>query len=126
MIVEVGNKKYFMEPRLVRTLTRIKKKVHTQDTDMVMVIDGAEGSGKSVFGMQIGKFLYPELSLNNIHMNAESFRQGINKSNKFECHIFDEAYTGLSSRQSLSSINKILVSKMMEMRQKNLFIMMSG
>src|SRR3989304_1484455 len=33
---------------------------------------------------------------------------------------YDEAYRGLSSRAAMSQINKLIVSVMMEMRQKNL------
>jgi len=44
------------------------------------------------------------------------------KAQKGQCVIFDEAFVGLSSRGSLSEINKMLVSLMMQMRQKNLFV----
>jgi len=46
------------------------------------------------------------------------------KTKKGQCIIFDEAFTGLSSRGALSGINKALVGLMMQMRQKNLFVIM--
>ena len=44
------------------------------------------------------------------------------KRKKGQCIIYDEAFTGYSSRSSLSPINRVLVSLAMQIRQKNLFI----
>jgi hypothetical protein len=122
MIVNVGDKEYYMKPNLVSALNKIKKKVLGKDADYVIVVDGFEGSGKSVFAMQIGKYLDNSLGIDDICMNPEEFKRRIETAPKNKCIIFDEAFHGLSSRQSLSTINKLLVSKMMMMRQKNLFV----
>jgi hypothetical protein len=81
-------------------------------------------SGKSTLGFQIGKYVDPTLNLSRVVFDGESFRQAIFKAKKGQCVIYDEAFTGLSSRSSLSSINTALVSLMMQMRQKNLFIIL--
>jgi ABC-type dipeptide/oligopeptide/nickel transport system ATPase component len=123
MIVRPTEKtQFFMERNLAVALNSIKRNVYGKDSDYVMIVDGNEGAGKSVFAMQIGKFLDPSLSVKDIHMNPEAFKKGIETAQKHKCVIYDEAYTGLSSRGSLSSVNRILVSKMMQMRQKNLFV----
>lgn len=122
MIVNCGDKQFYMKENLVIALNKIKKKVLGRDADFVICVDGSEGSGKSVFSAQIGKMLDNSLSLDDICMTAEEFKKRIETAQKNKCVIFDEAYHGLSSRQSLSQINKLLVSKMMECRQKNLFI----
>ncbi len=79
-------------------------------------------SGKSTLAFQIGKYVDPTLNLDRIVFDAESFRQAIFKATKGQCVIFDEAFTGFSSRASLSAINRALVNLMMQMRQKNLFV----
>lgn len=81
-------------------------------------------SGKSTIALQIGKYVDPTLDLNRIVFDAESFRQAIFKAKKGQCVVFDEAFTGLSSRAALSGVNKTLVSLMMQMRQKNLMVIM--
>ncbi len=96
--------------------------VQRKDSDGVYIVDGTEGSGKSVFGMQLGKKFDPNLSLDRICFTPEEFTKAIIKAKKHQCIIFDEAFTGLSSRGSLTEVNRLLVALMMEMRQKNLYV----
>jgi len=113
---------YHINPKLVSSLDKIKESLTHRDQDYVMIVDGTEGSGKSVFAMQTGKYIDPTLDLNNICMDAEEFKKAIKNAKQFQCVIFDEAFTGLSSKGALSQINRMLVSLMMQMRQKNLFV----
>jgi len=114
---------YSMSIRLRRNLDKIViPALMRKDKDYVMAIDGAEGSGKSTLAFQIGKYVDPSLNLNRIVFTADEFREAIFKAKKGQCIIYDEAFTGFSSRASLSSINRVLVSLMMQMRQKNLFV----
>lgn len=78
--------------------------------------------GKSTLAFQLGRYADPTLDLSRVVFSAEKFRQAIFKAKKGQCVIYDEAFTGLSSRSSLSGINRALVSLMMQMRQKNLFV----
>lgn len=79
-------------------------------------------SGKSVFAFQLAKVLDKNFNLENIVYNHNDFVKAVIKAKKHSCIVFDEAFNGLSSRGSLTEVNQILVSLMMEMRQKNLFI----
>ena len=115
---------YSMSIRLKRNLDeKVIPDLHKKDKDCFLVIDGAEGAGKSVLAFQIGKYVDPSLNLSRIVFSAEMFREAILKAKKGQCVIFDEAFTGLSSRSSLSMVNKVLISLTMQMRQKNLFIL---
>jgi hypothetical protein len=96
--------------------------VRKKDNDGVYVVDGPEGSGKSVFGMQLAKKFDPNFSLERVCFTPTEFTRAIIRAKKGQCVVFDEAFTGLSSRGSLTEVNKLLVSLMMEMRQKNLFV----
>ena len=93
-----------------------------KDKDAVICIDGNEGSGKTTIALQIGKLVDPSLDLNRVVFDSDSFRDAIFKAKKGQCIIYDEAFTGLSSRSSLSGVNRVLISLMMQMRQKNLFV----
>ena len=118
------NIKYYLDERLQDRLDKIKKDLKKNDKDCFIAVDGNEGSGKSTLALQIGKYVDPTLDLSRIVFTAEGFREAILKAKKGQCVIFDEAFTGLSSRASLSGVNRTLVSLMMQIRQKNLFVIM--
>jgi biotin operon repressor len=115
---------FYMEDRLKYNLEeKVIKQIQKKDKDVVLCIDGREGTGKSTLAIQIGKFVDPSLDLSRIVFSPEDFREAVLRSKKGQCIIYDEAFTGFSSRSSLSPINRVLVSLSMQMRQKNLFIL---
>lgn len=114
---------YGMERKLKDKLDKkIIPSLQKKDKDFVIALDGAEGSGKSTFAFQIAKYVDNSMDLSRVTFSPEMFREAIYKAKKGQCVIYDEAFTGLSSRASLSGVNKVLVSLMMQMRQKNLFV----
>lgn len=115
--------KYSMSIRLKRNLDeKIIPDLQKKDKDAFLVIDGGEGKGKSTLGFQIGKYVDNSLDLSRVCFTAEDFREAVLKAKKGQCIVYDEAFTGLSSRSSLSMINKVLISLSMQMRQKNLLV----
>ena len=114
--------RYHLNSRLQNNLDKLNERRMKGDRDYVWVIDGAEGSGKSVLAMQLAKYLNPEFSLKDVCFSPEEFRKVIQNAKKGDVVIFDEAFIGLSSRSALSTLNKMLVSLMMQMRQRNLFV----
>lgn len=114
---------YYIEDRLKRNLIKIKESLNQKDKDCVLVIDGREGSGKSTLAIQIGKFVDNSLDLSRVVFSPEDFREAILRAKKGQCIIYDEAFTGYSSRSSLSPVNRVLVSLAMQMRQKNLLVL---
>jgi hypothetical protein len=55
-------------------------------------------------------------------MTADEWKEAINVAQKGQCVIYDEAVTGMAAGDSITRIGKILKSMMMQMRQKNLFV----
>ena len=98
------------------------KKVIQQDWDMVFVVDGAEGSGKSVLAMQCAYYCDPTLTLDRVVFTPFEFSKAIMNAKPYEAVVYDEAYTGLSSRATMSMINRTLIKMLAEIRQKNLFV----
>jgi len=105
-------------------LDKVKKFVTQKDRDFVMVIDGEEGSGKSVLAMQIAKYLDPKFSIDNVCFNSDTFIDRLKKANKFSCIVLDEAFSSANSRASLTEVNRSLVGVSTEMRQQNLFVIL--
>lgn len=117
-----GVKKPYVSEILKSLLDKVKYRVTTKDLDWVCVVDGREGSGKSIFAQQVGKYLDPTLDITRITFNAEDFVQAIKSAPKFSCVILDEAYASINARASLTETNRALIAMATEMRQKNLFV----
>ena len=79
-------------------------------------------SGKSTFAQQIGMYVDPTLCLDRVCMTADEFKNAIRIADKGQCVIYDEAVTGMSAGESITRIGRLLKSLMMQMRQKNLFV----
>lgn len=119
-----GEKKtLYMDTQLHRQLTKnVQRSVQKKDMDYLTVIDGLEGAGKSVLGMQVAKILDPNFTVDNIAFTPIQFVKKVISAKKFSCIVFDEAFTGLSSKSSMSNANKLIVETLMESRQRNLFL----
>lgn len=98
------------------------KRVIKNDWDMIFAVDGYEGTGKSVFTMQCAYYCDPTLNIDRIVFTPKDFQKAVLSANKYESVVYDEAYTGLSSRAAMTMVNRILVKMLAEIRQKNLFI----
>lgn len=97
--------------------------VINKDWDCVCLVDGEEGSGKSVMAQQLGHMLSVDgVELDNIVFTPRQFKKGILNSERFSTIIWDEARGGLNSRRSMSSVNNTIVDMLAEIRQKNLFV----
>lgn len=118
-----GTKKsgFYLDGMLHENLKTSKEAIKA-DWDMLFVVDGLEGGGKSVLTQQMAFFCDPSMNLNRVVFNADDFRRIILASDKYQAVIFDEGYAGLSSRGAMSAVNKVLTAMLTEIRQKNLFI----
>jgi hypothetical protein len=114
---------YFLEPWIRRKFDeKILPDIQKKDKDCIIAFDGKEGSGKTTLALQWCKYADPSFNLSRICFTPEEFREVVFKAKKNEAIMFDEAFTGFSSRASLSGVNRTLISLMMQVRQKNLFI----
>ncbi len=115
---------FFMDNVARNNLDEVRYRVLEKDFDFVTVVDGREGSGKSVLAMQYGAYLDPNFSLDNIVFTAEDFIKKIKdpKIKKGACILLDEGFNAINSRASMSEINRSMGAIATEMRQKNLFI----
>ena len=113
---------YHISPNLIPYLDAVKKNNTKRDEDYVVLIDGYEGTGKSTLAQHIGRYLDNSLNLTKVCMTADDFKHQIINAKRFDCIIYDEAVMGLSSSDSITRIGRLLKSMMMQMRQKNLYV----
>ena len=112
---------YYMDGYLQENMDTAKK-VIKEDWDMMFVYDGAEGAGKSTKAIQDAYYCDPTLTVDRITFTPFAFRDAILAATQYQAVVYDEAYSGLSSRGAMSLVNKSLVSMLTEIRQKNLFV----
>jgi ABC-type dipeptide/oligopeptide/nickel transport system ATPase subunit len=100
-----------------------RRGVH-HDRDHVACVVGDPGSGKSVFAHQMAKFFDPGFDETQIYFRGEDLIRKLvdPQTPKYTAYVYDEAREGLSARNSMSRINKIITDCLAEIRQKNLFI----
>ncbi len=116
---EIG---YYVDKNVQVMLNKAKAHVLDKDWDRLYIIDGSEGAGKSLLGLQLANFLDPTFSLDQVVFSGTDFAKTISKSEKGQCIVFDEAFNGLSSSGAMSKMNRFIVRQLQECRQKNLFI----
>lgn len=119
-VYEGKDYEYYMDGYVKNVLDKTKE-VIKKDWDMIIAVDGYEGSGKSVFAMQMAKYVDEDFSVDNIVFTPSDFRKAVTEAGKYEAIVYDEAYTGLQSRASMSLLNRTLVGMLAEIRQRNLY-----
>lgn len=120
------NNELWVAPMVKTELDKVKHRVLTKDRDFVLVVDGEEGSGKSVLAMQVCKYLDPSFNIDRVVFNSDDFLKLIKdpKTKRGSCILLDEAFSAANSRASLTEVNRSMIGVATEMRQKNLFIVM--
>jgi len=120
-VFEGTPEEYYMDGYLKSNMDIAVGAVH-KDLDMVIVVDGYEGAGKSVITQQVAKYVDPTFDISRIVFTPNTFRKAIVDAKQYQAIVYDESYTGLSSRQAMSRVNKALIQMIAEIRQKNLFV----
>ncbi len=112
---------YSLPKKLREILDGFKWAIHNRKQSVVLLVDGRSGMGKTTLSFQTGKYMTPDFSLNNVHFTPEAFLEALTRTKKGDTVIFDEAML-LSSRATLSKINRMIVVAMSMIRSKNLCI----
>lgn len=124
---EYKDKHFYIDDRLNRDLIKkVYPDLMKNDKDNVFLVDGAEGSGKSKFAdilaAHAALHMNADYDINSVCLSPQEFRDRIQNCKNRSIVTYDEAHRGMGSRRALSEINNILIDLMMEMRQKNLFV----
>ncbi len=133
-VVKVKGVGYHIGDNLKSKWDKLKDgKLTKYDEDRFYVTDGREGSGKSLFTIQQAAYIDPTVLddegkkvLPRICFSPEEFLYAIrhtkSTSTQTKVIVFDEAFRGMSSKGSISAVNKKVVQALMEMRQNNLVV----
>ena len=134
VVVDVCGQKYHLDPKTQAVWDDLKDgKVAKFDEDRFYIVDGHEGSGKSLFTIQQAAYIDPTVLddedgklMPRICFTSDEFLHAIRNTKSTLSHtkvvIWDEAFRGMSSKSALSGINKKIVQALMEARQNNLIV----
>lgn len=117
----VTDKQFYMDGYLLENMTTAKT-VIKNDWDMVFCVDGPERSGKSTIAQQLAYFCDNSFCIERITFTPNEFKKAVLSAKPYQAVVYDEAFTGLSSRAAMSRINRTLTSMMAEIGQRNLFV----
>lgn len=116
---------FSFDTTLGNNLTFWRNAVMNQDIDCAVIVDGNEGSGKSICGAQIAKFLDVDHHIDldtQMCFFPEQFKKAVTTLPKFKAIIWDEARRGLNRRRSMGDVNLEIGDMLAECRQNNLFL----
>ena len=137
-LIRCNNLPFRLPIKLRNILDGFKWACREKNTSVVMIIDGKSGRGKTTFSGQIAAYCdadYMDKSkvLRKIHWNPETFlngaydgngnliKVGLKQAQQGDVIIFDEAML-VSSRSSMSELNKVVVVAMSMIRSKRIIV----
>lgn len=103
---------------LKRYLDKWKRRLRKKEYDIVIVVCGREGRGKTYLTMLLGDYMSNgKLTMDNYCYKPEEFRDRlVSCKKKGEVIIWDEAGVGLFGREAMSKSNKEIIKRLMVSR----------
>lgn len=120
-MVKVTDKDYYMDGYLKTNLDKIKS-VIDKNWDFIFVVDGKERRGKTVMAQQMAYYCDPTFNMSRMVFNNEQFYEAVDKAEKYQAIVFDEAYSATNTSSAMSKIAIALKTKLTMIGKKNLYI----
>ena len=109
--------------QLIKELLILYYDMSNANTDIVLVLSGSEGCGKSLAGRVLGALFCwlagTYLKVDNIHFDLLPYLTSSVNGKKFQVNILDEAKDVLDKKRSMSKSNKAFTDYMSKCRFKN-------
>lgn len=121
-MIKFNDKEFYIEKRLAQNLDIMNQAIR-EDWDVIGLIDGYEGCGKSTLAFQICAYMDKTFNNSRVVFTPKEFTDAILKAEKYTAIVYDEARRGLNARRSMSEVNVALTNMLAEIRQKNLIVL---
>jgi hypothetical protein len=116
-----GIERYSLSKPINMLAERCKQKIHEEDSQVLGIIYGGVGSGKSVFAQHFGHAIDKDLDVTRVCFNKQEFIDAILNSRK-RVIIADEGISIFFSRASMTKEGRLISELMAQIRQKNLCV----
>jgi len=121
-IISIGEIKLKLPQQLFNDLNIFIDDMLNSECDIVIVLDGKEGTGKSRNARIIGKYISyitkRPFNENNIHFDTISYIKTSEKSQKYTVNILDESRQALNNMRKMSGSNVFFTNWLSENRDK--------
>lgn len=107
----------YLKQNMDIALSVIKK-----DWDFIFIVDGRERAGKSVLAQQLAHYCDPTFVLDRVVFTPDQFKREVLAATQYQAIVYDEAYSGLNSRQAMSQLNRSINGMLTRIGRKNLFL----
>jgi|TARA_R100000501_G_C2627230_1_gene121115 hypothetical protein len=114
---EIG---YVFTPRMLRRIYMIQRRINKGDDDMVTLVTGYEGIGKSCIAILQAMLTSPSFGMKHICYTQLDFIRALKESKKGDSILLDEGATFLLSREAMTKTNREVLKIFTQVRQKNL------
>lgn len=94
------------------------------DRDLILLIAGRTGTGKSVVAMQTCKLLDPTFDISRIVYKGQDFINLANSLPKYSAIMLDESRESLATEKAFDERSKKMLDYLNEVRHRNLYIVM--
>ncbi len=119
MIYNFKGIEFHVDNGLYRQLEKVKvKNLKKKDNHKLILVCGHPGVGKSVLTMQMAAVADDKFSVENMAFTKNQMTQKL-KTKPGSALIFDEAFRGISSRNTMDKEQKALLQMLYEIRQLN-------
>lgn len=123
VIVKPNGKQYYLNEFYKKyILDKIIPKYIKRKWDMVIIIEGMVGAGKTTLAIQSGYYLDPTLNIDRICFTLPQFEEAIDNGKTGEVVIYDEAVTSMLSAEAFKYETIALIKKITQCRKKGLII----
>jgi hypothetical protein len=117
-------KQYAIDKRLFINLKRAEKHAKKTRGDLLILLDGIEGSGKSTIARQVAKVLWDDFSDKEILDNADAAKEKYFDERHWISFLLDESRKDLNSKDAMSFKNKDFTNFLSECRIKHKFFLL--
>jgi ABC-type dipeptide/oligopeptide/nickel transport system ATPase component len=117
-----GKSQFNISERWYKFLMRCKYKIDYEDTQIVGILWGAVGCGKSIFAQKIARVISGTMTIEKIAFDKLEFIKAVLDSNK-EVIIADEGIAIFFGRAAMTKEGRLMAELMAQIRQKNLFVL---
>jgi hypothetical protein len=103
-------------------LDKIVPKYINRSWDVVIIVEGKVGAGKTTLAIQSGFYLDPSLTIDRICFTLQQFEEAVDNGTRGQVIIYDEAVTSMLSAESFKWETIALIKKITQCRKKGLII----
>lgn len=111
-----------MDGKLYNSFKFAKGVMNKKDIDLVILITGYPGTGKSTLATQLATFVDPTFTEERMCVEVEPFIEQIKKAKPRQAVVLDESYETLNSADIRKDVGRALLNLLNVVRQKNLYI----